>query len=62
MQDSESEDTLSALLGEAPFLKRLALGLCRSVADAEDLVQETWVEALRRPPGIWVRRGVSWLR
>lgn len=35
------------------FLRRLAGELTRCEADAEDLVQSTWAEALRRPPASW---------
>lgn len=35
------------------FLRRLAGELTRCEADAEDLVQSTWAEALRRPPLHW---------
>lgn len=39
-----------ALLEHAAWLRRLASGLVRGDGDAEDLVQETWLAALRRPP------------
>jgi RNA polymerase sigma-70 factor (ECF subfamily) len=40
-----------ALLEHAAWLRRLAEVLTRGDADAEDLVQETWLAALRSPPG-----------
>lgn len=42
------------------FLRRLAGELTRCDADAEDLVQSTWAEALRRPPLSW-RSPRGWL-
>jgi RNA polymerase sigma factor (sigma-70 family) len=39
-----------ALLAHADWLRRLAAGLVRGDGDAEDLVQETWLAALRSPP------------
>ena len=39
-----------ALLAHAAWLRRLAEVLTRGDADAEDLVQETWLAALRSPP------------
>ncbi len=45
-----NHDSILELLDEAPFVARLAQGLCRSGAEADDLVQDTWIEALRRPP------------
>lgn len=39
-----------ALLEHAAWLRRLAEVLTRGDADAEDLVQETWLAALRSPP------------
>jgi RNA polymerase sigma-70 factor (ECF subfamily) len=41
---------LEALLAESQWLHRLAAHLVRSSADADDLVQETFVAVLRRPP------------
>lgn len=38
------------LLNEAGWLRRLAAGLVGEGAQAEDLLQDTWVAALRRPP------------
>ncbi len=40
----------AALLAEASWVDRLARGLVRDDAAARDLVQETWLAALRSPP------------
>ncbi|MEM9381871.1 MAG: RNA polymerase sigma factor, partial [Planctomycetota bacterium] len=40
----------SILLEQNDFLRRLARGLTRDDDAAEDLAQETWLQALRRPP------------
>ena len=51
-----------ALLAHAAWLRRLARSLVGDGAAADDLVQETWVAALRRPPAEdrpvrpWLRR------
>jgi DNA-directed RNA polymerase specialized sigma24 family protein len=34
----------------AAWLRRLAVALCRDPASVDDMVQETWLAALRRPP------------
>jgi RNA polymerase sigma-70 factor (ECF subfamily) len=41
---------IEALLAQADWLRALATHLVRTPADAEDLVQETFVAALRKPP------------
>jgi RNA polymerase sigma-70 factor (ECF subfamily) len=41
---------IEALLAESDWLRALAGSLLRPGAEAEDLVQETWLAALRRPP------------
>lgn len=41
---------LEALLAESVWLRRLATSLVRDPAAAEDLVQETWLAALKNPP------------
>ena len=41
---------IEELLGEAGWLRRLAASLVGDGAQADDLVQETWMAALRRPP------------
>src|SRR5688572_17194565 len=38
------------LLAHAAWLRRLAHHLVGGAADADDLVQDTWLAALRRPP------------
>lgn len=54
-----------ALLEHATWLRRLALSLVRDAAAADDLVQETWIAALRRPPRDdrplrpWLRRVIE---
>ncbi|TAJ16091.1 MAG: sigma-70 family RNA polymerase sigma factor [Planctomycetota bacterium] len=45
-----SEFHLEAMLSDAPRLRRMALGLARDAHLAEDLVQETWLAALRARP------------
>jgi len=57
--DADSFDP-ATLLEHRAFLRRLARGLTADRDGAEDLVQETWLAALRRPP----REGVparAWL-
>src|SRR5262245_51215691 len=41
---------IEELLGHAGWLRRLAESLVRDGASADDLVQETWMAALRHPP------------
>ncbi len=45
-----SESPLGALLRQRAFLRRLARSLVDEAAAADDLEQDTWVAALRRPP------------
>lgn len=45
-----SPATLDALLAEAGWLRALAASLVSDPATADDLVQETWLAALRSPP------------
>jgi RNA polymerase sigma factor (sigma-70 family) len=53
--------SIDALWVERAWLRRLATALVSDSATAEDLVQETWVTALRSPPrGAAAARG--WLR
>ncbi|QDU65547.1 sigma-70 family RNA polymerase sigma factor [Engelhardtia mirabilis] len=42
---------IEALLEQGAWLRRAARDLVRDGGEAEDLVQETWLAALRRPPG-----------
>ena len=57
-------DDLEALLLHADWLRRLATCLVHDGAEADDLVQETWMAALRsppeagRPPRPWLARVV----
>jgi len=46
--------TADLVARHAAFVRTLARRLCRSDADADDLAQDTWVEALRRPSDAWV--------
>jgi RNA polymerase sigma factor (sigma-70 family) len=41
---------IATLFHESAWLRRLAMSLVRDDAEADDLVQETWVLALRHPP------------
>lgn len=45
-----SELSVERLLDDAAWLRALALSLVRDVHAADDLVQETWLRALDRPP------------
>jgi RNA polymerase sigma factor (sigma-70 family) len=53
---------ITALLGEAGWLERLARSLASDRAEADDAVQETWLAAMRSPPDPdrpvrpWLRR------
>ena len=51
---------IEELLRHAGWLRRLAAELVRDASAADDLVQETWVAALRRPPREG-RAARSWL-
>ena len=42
--------SIDELLAQAPWIRGLALRLARDEAAADDLVQDAWVLALRRPP------------
>ena len=42
--------TLETLLAERGWVQRLARSLARDAASAEDVAQESWLRALRRPP------------
>ncbi len=47
-----NSDTIQQLLGHTDWLRALALQLLRCPHAAEELVQETWVAALQRPPQV----------
>src|SRR5262245_38470095 len=42
--------TLDELMRHERFVRRLARSLLRAPGDADDLVQETWLRAVERPP------------
>lgn len=48
--DNDSSLSIDDLLREAAWVKRLARSLVRDADAADDLVQETWISALTRPP------------
>ena len=50
MDPLEGSIRLDELLANAGWMRALARSLVRDPADAEDIVQDTWLEALRRPP------------
>lgn len=64
------DEQLERLLSQREWLRRFALDLVREPSLAEDVVQETWVAALRSPPSgderSWLaavaRRAASFLR
>lgn len=50
MTSLNSDSEIEQLLSESAWMRGLALALTRSAEDADDLVQETWLAATRRPP------------
>ncbi len=50
MGPSPEERQGAELLRHAAWIRRLAIGLAGDAALADDLVQDTWLAALRRPP------------
>jgi RNA polymerase sigma factor (sigma-70 family) len=50
MSNSSDRTALEYVLAEAKWLRGLALCLARDQAEAEDLVQETWMAAMRASP------------
>jgi len=50
----DSSSTPDIFARHAAFLRRLARSLTATDADAEDLVQDTWVAAIERPPRQWI--------
>ena len=47
---NSNQDAINQVIGEGQWLQRLALCLAHDRADADDMVQETWVAALRASP------------
>jgi RNA polymerase sigma factor (sigma-70 family) len=47
---SSNQDAIKEVMAEGKWLQRLALCLAHDRADADDMVQETWVAALRATP------------
>jgi RNA polymerase sigma factor (sigma-70 family) len=47
---SSNQDTIKEVMTEGKWLQRLALCLAHDRADADDMVQETWLAALRARP------------
>jgi RNA polymerase sigma-70 factor (ECF subfamily) len=60
MDSSSSRTDLSALLAQSDWLHALARRLVGDPGAADDLVQETWVAALRNPPDV-TRPARPWL-
>src|SRR5688572_16337820 len=60
MTTADGIPTGEELARHARWIRRLAAGLLRDEAGAEDLVQETWLAALTRPPAEGRLR--PWLR
>ena len=50
MTPSGHEVSIEELLTHETWLRRLAKGLVGSDSDVDDLLQETWMSAMRRPP------------
>jgi RNA polymerase sigma factor (sigma-70 family) len=50
MGDNPTGSQIDALLSQADWLQRLARCLVHNRPDSDDLVQETWVAAMRSPP------------
>ncbi len=65
MSTPDTDVTIEDLLAEEAFVRRLALPLVRSSAHLDDVVQETWMRALRGGPRAkstlrgWLRSVVS---
>ena len=47
---SSNQDAINQVMAEGRWLQRLALCLAHDHADADDMVQETWLAALRASP------------
>lgn len=52
MDAHPTAERLEALLSETAWVRALAARLTADAAEAEDLVQESWLAALRRPPSL----------
>src|SRR5262245_5656709 len=50
MDDEASANLKEELLAHEPFVRGLARRLLQDESQADDLLQETWLAALRRPP------------
>lgn len=50
MSDSQSKIELNELLAHTDWVRRIACGLVGNSARADDLVQDTWLDAIRKPP------------
>ena len=62
MEDSPHAIEPEALLRHGDFVRALARSLIRDEHRAEDIAQETWLAALRRPPATSTRGALrSWL-
>lgn len=60
MKSASHSDQLDRLLEHEPWLRQLAAELVRDPATADDIVQETWLAAMRAPevraPKAWLKR------
>ncbi len=60
MKPASPSDQLERLLEHDPWLRKLAAELVRDPATADDIVQETWLAAMRAPevraPKAWLKR------
>jgi RNA polymerase sigma-70 factor (ECF subfamily) len=61
MTDAPGMHSIETLLSNSGWVRALAFHLCGDRATADDIVQETWLRALERPPGE-PERERSWLR
>lgn len=57
--DPESAPPIHELVRHEPWLRRLAHQLIRDPHTAEDLLQETWIAAMKRPP---IHAPKAWLK
>jgi len=62
MDESRESVSIETLLRHRAWVRRLALSMARDEATADDLAQETWIAAMRKPPRsesairAWLRR------